>query len=45
MGKVLVLLQSDVLDFVDSPWEGLHSLRSGSGMEGEGAGLGTGIGI
>ena len=40
-GRALVLLQSDVPDFVDSPWEALPSLRSGREMgwrEGRGRG-------
>ena len=32
VGRALVLPQSHVLDFVDSPWEALPSLRSGWGL-------------
>lgn len=40
VGRALVLPQSNVLDFVDSPWEVLSSLRSGweSGVAGTGGG-------
>ena len=50
VGRALVLLQTDVSDFVDSPWKALSSLRSGQGQGGgwwgrveEGEGMGTGI--
>lgn len=39
VGRALVLPQNNVLDFVESPWEALLSLRSGWWVEwGEGGG-------
>ena len=40
-GRALVLPQNNVVGFVDSLWEALPSLRSGSGMEWQGEGRGT----